>query len=142
MIIYMYDCAVKISLVEFSDIYLYIEEFEEFTLLNLLHNQSKICKLRSWSRSDPNDISIINILHFLEQLVLVFFSYSLGWVCFVSWFNFSMSICFKRLQKYVWWSHETTATLAGWKRWLDSINFSKMQTLQTHMGMKHSQMKI
>ena len=93
--------------------------------LNLLHNQSKICKLRSWSRSASNDISIMNISHFLEQLVLVFFSYSLGWICFVSWFNFSMSICFKRLQKYVWWSHETTATLAGWKRWLDSINFSK-----------------
>ena len=51
--------------------------------LNLLHNQSKICKLRSWSRSVSNDISIMNILHFLEQLVLVFFSSSLGWICFL-----------------------------------------------------------
>ena len=93
MIIYMYDCAVKISLVEFSDIYLYIEEFEEFTLLNLLHNQSKICKLRSWSRSVSNDISIMNILHFLEQLVLVFF--------FIHWVGFVFCILIQLFNEYL-----------------------------------------
>ena len=110
--------------------------------LNLLHNQSKICKLRSWSRSVSNDISIMNILHFLEQLVLVFFFLFTGLVLFCILVQLFNEYLFQKTTKICLMITRNYSN-TGWMKEVVRFNkLFKMQTWQTHMGMKHSQMKI